>query len=198
MWDKPRSEIISVDTDRLARHAFTQMGLVCLQTSPIADGKHTLLTLHTEWRDRAGAQERYWFRSQKDADAVLHEMLTLEAMFWKASRVDDGVLLDVANDRIVDVLAECLKWCGSRSALGGGVARFVGPEEVDSRIASVKVEIDRALVQMQCTGGMTLLNRQYKALRTARAEGEKLPSFKNWLTAQLEARVLQLLALPAL
>jgi hypothetical protein len=189
VWSDPRTEIISVDTDRLARHAFTQMGLVCLISETVDGG--ILLTTRSEWRtdDLDGHQ---WFRSRQDADAVINKMVTREGMFWKARRVDGGVLLDIPIDRdVADVVEECLRWSGYRSHSLPLGHRVVTSDEVNAQIASIKVQMDRALVRMQTTGGMKLLNKRYKALRTApRAEGEKFQSFKVWMTAELERLIL--------
>jgi hypothetical protein len=175
----PRSEIISVDTDRLARHAFARTEFVCLQASPIADGK-TLLTVTTagDWDGNAGY---YWFRCQRDATKIIDELVTLEAMPWAASRTEVGVLVE--TDSVNAVIAECMKWQPS--------VRIVSAEEINAHIASVKRDLDRSLVQWQVTGAMKALNREYKELRTRhRAPGEKIPSFKVWLTAQFEAHIL--------
>jgi hypothetical protein len=189
MWSNPRSEIISVDTDRLARHAFAQMGFTCVYAVPAENSTRLTALSATEWWQRHQSDGLdTWFRNQREAGKILGTMVTLEGTFWAASRCDTGdVLVEASIDRIDAVIDECLKW-------HRGI-RLVTSEEIDARTASVRVELDRALVQMQSTGHMQLLNRQYKALRTGRAEGEKLPSFKNWLTAQLEGHVLKLLAL---
>jgi len=158
------------------------MGLICVQAVPAAEDQHTRLTVCTadEWKSGAGAQE-YWFHSGKDATKILNEIVTLEAMFWTASRHEDGVLVEVSIDRIDAVIEECLKWIR---------LRLVTREEVDARTESVQQELDRKLVRLQCTGAMKTLNLQYKALRTQRGAGEKLPSFKNWLTQELERQIL--------
>jgi hypothetical protein len=146
----------------------------------MADGK-TLLTVTAagDWDGNAG---HCWFRNQRDATRILDEMVTLEAMFWAASRIEGGVMVEA--DSVTAVIAECLKWQPS--------VTLVSAEEINAHIASVKLELDRSLVQLQATGAMRTLNRQYKELRTRpRAESEKIPSFKVWLTHQLEQQVLQ-------
>jgi hypothetical protein len=180
----PRTEIISVDTDRIARHAFAKTEFVCLRAVPMA-GNITSITTCTaaEWKLDAEPHE-CWFRNERDVAKILEQMVTLEGMFWTARRIEGGVLLGVAVDRVGDVIGECLKWQPSVS--------IVSADEINAHIASVKQELDRSLVQMQVTGAMSRLNKQYKELRTRpRAEGEKIPSFKVWLTQQLEARILQ-------
>jgi hypothetical protein len=175
----PRTEIISVDTDRLARHAFARTEFACIQALPMADGK-TLLTVTAagDWNGNAGY---YWFRNKRDATRILDEVVTLEAMPWTASRIEGGVLVEASN--VDAVISECLKWQPS--------VRIVSAEEINAHIASIKQDLDRSLVRWQVTGAMQALNRQYKELRTSpRAEGEKIPSFKVWLTAQFEAQII--------
>jgi hypothetical protein len=198
----PRTEIVSIDADRLAEHAFHQMmtgrfrytgdALVCVRAVPVEGA--TLLTICNiddgEWRDKVDAPDYFWFRSERDLDRVITEMVTLEAMFWNASRVDGGVLLNVPVDRVDDVIAECLRWCSSH--------RLVTGDEIKANIASVKQEIQRSLVQLQQTGWMATLNKGYNALRTSpRAEGEKIPSYKTWATRQLESQILHKLVVSA-
>jgi len=178
MRDEPRTEIISVDTDRLARHAFAKTDFACIQALPMADGK-TLLTVTAagDWDGNAGY---YWFRNQRDATNVLDDVVTLEAMPWVASRIEGAVLVEA--DSVNAVIAECLRW---------QLVHLVSDEEISAHIASVKRDLDRSLVQWQVTGKMKTLNREYKRLRTSpRAEGEKFPSLKVWLTQRLEAQII--------
>jgi hypothetical protein len=114
VWERPRpvrTEKIAIDTGRLAKRACAQMGLVCVHAVPVAEG--TLLTVCTvddgEWRTKADTPDHFLFRTEQDLNKIIDEMVTLEAMFWTASRVEGGVLLNVAVDRIADVIAECLK-----------------------------------------------------------------------------------------
>jgi hypothetical protein len=173
------------------RFRYTGDALVCVQAVPVAGG--ALLTIRTvddgEWRDKADDPDHFWFRSERDLNEVMHEMVTLEAMFWTASRVEHGVLLNVPVDRIGDVITECLRWCGRRLVAG---------DEIKASIASVKQEIQRSLVQLQQTGWLATLNKGYRALRTSpRAEGEKIQSYQVWATKQLESRILQKLLVSA-
>jgi hypothetical protein len=201
MWERPRptrTEIVSIDSGRLARHAlahhFRQAGLVRVRADAVANG--TLLSIASHEIGVDTSPENYhWFRSQKDLDAVFHEMVTLEAMPWVASRVEGGILLNVSVENVSGVIAECIRWCSRLRKYAPNASIYVNREEIDERIASVKTEIDRTLVRLQVTGFMSKLNKQFKELRTLpRADGEKMPSYKIWATKQLEARVLQLIA----
>jgi hypothetical protein len=248
MWDRDRprtvrTEIISVDTDRLACHAFAKSQFGYISTVQMADGK-TLLTVGAaaDWDGKPGY---YWFRNQRDAnrvidtiveglesllrrrlaharrdvdaarsksDSLFEDFATLEipsaakaAMIeeataatieecarWEdrlaaltatpyvATRTEGGVQVEAAD--IDAVIEECRRWCAVDPLTG---------KEIDAYIAEIKKDMDRALVQWQVTGHMKRLNAEYKALRLGRAPGEKIPSFKNWLTAQFEAHMLQ-------
>jgi hypothetical protein len=146
----------------------------------MAEGK-TLLTV-TAAGDGDGNAGYYWFRNQWDATRILDEMVTLEGMFWTASRLEGDVLVEA--DSVNAVVAECLKWQPA--------VTLVSAEEINAYVACVKTQLDRDLVRLQVTGAMRTLNRQYKELRTRpRAEGEKIPSFKVWLTKQIETQILQ-------
>jgi hypothetical protein len=124
------------------------MGLVCVHAVPVAEG--TLLTVCTvddgEWRTKADTPDHFLFRTEQDLNKIIDEMVTLEAMFWTASRVEGGVLLNVAVDRIADVIAECLKWQRT--------VRLVTGAEIELRLASVEQEIERQLVRRQTSGSM--------------------------------------------
>jgi hypothetical protein len=203
----PRTEIVSIDADRLAEHAFDQMmtgrfrytgeGLVCVQAVPVEEFS-TLLTVSTVadggWRTKADAPDHFLFRSDRDRKAVFNEIETLRAMFWTATRVDGIIKLNVPVDRVDEVIRECLQWCGSKSSVEGD--RLVSSAEIKASIADVKREIQRSLVQLQQTGWLKALNGGYKALRaTPRAEGERIiPSYRDWATEQLEGQILQKLA----
>jgi hypothetical protein len=179
-----RTEIVTIYTARLARHALThhfhQAGLVRVSSTPVEHG--TLLTVASD--EIIDISRYHWFSSRKNLDAVLHEMVTLEAMPWVASRVGDGVLLNVHNSDVGAVIAECARWCNRSWAI------YITHAEINERLVSVEAEIKRQLVKLQVTGRLKELNAEYKALRTGRAEGEKLPSFKNWASARIEAQIL--------
>lgn len=194
MWDhrRPvRAEIISIDTERLARHAFGLMGLVCIRAVPAENGRTKLSVSDTTDIKPAADAAEYWFLTAKHAADVLDEIVTLEVIPWMAYAIDGGVLIEAPLQAIDAVIAECLKWVR--------LARFVSRVEIDARIASVKQEIDRSLVRLQSTGAMKVLNTRYKALRTRpRAAGEKgPPPFKVWATQQLERQILQLIPVAA-
>jgi hypothetical protein len=208
MWDKPRTartEIISVDTDRLAERAFAKTKYAFIRPVPMGDGK-ILLTLATaaDWDGLAGY---YWFRDVRDASQFLHKIVAglnrcadwrlarararrkglapLETVSYLASYTEDGAgILEVAD--IDAVIEECFKW-----QWWPPLYIRVTDDEIKRCIVNIKADMDRALVQWQVTGAMKRLNQEYKALRLGRAPGEKIPSFKVWLTAQFEARMLQ-------
>ena len=191
MW-KPRptrSEIISVDTERLAKHAFAQMGLVYILVMPHGDS--TKLTV-AEWSTSEQPNAYVlWFRSRRDAEKILNEVIDND-LTPPATRSDDGVVMVQAPiDQIDAIIVECFRW--------QPYIKPVTKAEIDARISSVKQEIDRALVRLQVTGAMSVLNQQYKQLRgRPRAEGEKaIPAYKVWATRQLEQQVLHLVTLTA-
>jgi hypothetical protein len=185
MWERPRpirTEIISVDTKRLAAHAFGQMGLVCIRAVPV-DDKQTRLAVDT--MPTPDGRE-YWFHKLRHATDVLDQVVLLERMPWTASCIDSAVLVDAPVDAVDNIIEEAMRWASR-------IPRLVSRLEVEAQIAAIERDIQRSLVELQCTGAMSALNKQYKALRMHRAEGEKLPSYKIWATSRLEALVLQLL-----
>jgi hypothetical protein len=194
MWERQRpvrSEVISIDTDRLARRAFAQMGLVCIRAVPAANGHTKLFVSDTSELKPAADAVEYWFPKLKHATDVLDEVVMLEGMTWAASAIDGGVLVATPLDAIDTVIAESMRWVR--------YARQISRAEIDARISSVKQQIDRSLVRLQSTGAMKILNQEYKATRTRpRAEGEKAPPpFRLWATRQLEHQILQLMSVAA-
>jgi hypothetical protein len=189
---KTRTEKATVDADKLARHAVTlhgdQRGMVRLRATPHDD--RILLSTHTV-ADHADGVADFWFRRRADADKVLNEMVTLEAMPWKAIRVEEGVLLETSEPADA-VIAECARWVWRPWQLKSLAPPIVSAAEIDERVATVKKDIDLCLVQLQVTGAMQRLNHEFKALRTRpRAVGEKFPSYKTWVTARLERDILE-------
>ena len=181
----PRSEI-SVDIEKLTRHAFARQGYICLYAIPAANNtsRFDALSATEWWQRRQDDGICTWLRWQRDATSIIRTMVTLERTGWNASHTEDGgVLVEVPIDRTDHVLAECLRWRPS--------IRLLTDEEVDAQTASIAKEIRRRIVRMQATGEMQELNRGYKAARLApRAEGETFPNLKNWLTREIERRVL--------
>jgi hypothetical protein len=198
-----RTEIISVDVDRIVRHAIAKSEFTHIRTVPIAPGK-TLLTVTAaaDWDGR----RCFWFRNRDAATKVLDRLVKgldlnrctdwrlarrrahrkgvdrVEPIPYVATRTEAGVLIETAS--VDAVIEECLIWRCSDMVIVTG-------RELHEHEARIKQDIERSLVRWQTTGQMQALNQKYKALRLGRAPGEKIPNFKNWLTAQLEAAVLQ-------
>jgi hypothetical protein len=189
MWERrPRSvrtEVVTVDVDRLARHAFhhhlKQADLVTLTSEEVAPGKY-MLRVHPISSFDGDDGALFWPRTR--VEKLLKKIVSLEAVPWKATEVEGGVLVETDAGTFEDVRAACGDWPQS-----------VGEAEVHARIADVKIEIERHLVRLQVTGAMKGLNGQFKALRAQRiAAGEKAPQFKKWMSEQLETLILQRIA----
>jgi hypothetical protein len=189
LWDNPRpirSERISVDALRLARHAVAQMGLTGIEATPVARGKRTKIAIVTiaEMKDKVGVRY-YWFKRPTEAAKVLAEFFAMEK---RASKVDGGQSVDATPDAVESVIWQGVDLLGFRY-------RVVTNDQIAAHVADVRKEIDRQLVRFQTAGGLATLNQEYKALRARpRTEGEKaMPTYKVWMTKQLESRVLQLI-----
>ena len=178
----PRTEIVSIDTGRLANHAVGQMGLVSLRLVPVAEGTQIIIGAFTDLSPKPGAE--IWLSQPNDADRILDELFTIDEL--TSSREEDGsVLIKARLDEVAAAIANCARWRR---------VRLVTDAEIDARISIVKQEIDRALVRLQSTGWMSTLNKQYKDLRArSRTEGAKTPSYKVWMSRQLEKRILELI-----
>ena len=177
----PRTEIVSVDTARFARHAFVhslKWAVVC-QAEPVANGTRITVSPVADWSPKP---VEYWLQQPRDATKIIDELFTIDEL--ASSRMDDGSVLVEADLQQVDAaIWNCAIW---------RLVKIAPRAEVDEHIASVESEIKRSLVRLQLTGAMSALNKEYKALQILpRVEGERLPSFKTWMTAQLEAQLLQ-------
>jgi len=181
----PRTEIISIDSDRLAKHAFA-MGFFFIHAAPVANGKRLSVCSASEYK--VGAQGYGWWRSRKDATKILGEMTSVMSAEEMTFRIDgDDVLVEAAVD-LATVFFESLEWRWHVKTLAYA--------EIDATIASVKQEIERWLVRLQCSGVMKIINGEYKALRARpRPEGEKFPAYRVWATGRLEQQILQRLEL---
>lgn len=171
-------------TSRIARHAFGQLGLFCIQAALHPVGSELSVSTSDQFQPSADAAV-HWFRTRKAAENLLTEVALLEAVPWHATCHDSGVLIDVPPHEMDAVMAECCRWVGVWQ-------RPIPPEEIAERMAGIEREIGRCIVQLQRTGAMKTLNRQYKALRTRpRTAGEKVPSCTVWLGTELERLVLR-------
>jgi|GEM_PF-6764619 len=175
-------------TQRIARHAFGQLGLYCIQAVRHPAGSCLSISTAGQWQPSPRGAA-FWFKTRKAAENLLSEIALLEAVAWRATCHDGDVIVDVPLSAMADVIEEASRWV---SAYGCPVPA----EEIADRMAGIEREICRIIPQLQQTGAMQILNRTYKALRTApRAPGEKgPPSYKVWLAAELERLVLQALS----
>jgi hypothetical protein len=181
VWKRndPRTASINANTARLAEHAFAQMGIVCIGVTPEGDFNRIAIVPVT---DKVNA-DRCLLLSRRNAEVLLKVLVRNEL----AVRCEDGsVLIEGDRDHCFKVVHLEVRLSHIKSIEGA---------EIAERIASVRKEIDRALTNLQSTGGMKVLNREYKALRMQpRAASEKIPSLNVWLTQRLEAMILQLLS----
>jgi hypothetical protein len=167
-------------TKRLAEQFLSKTGLVCIDAKSARTAAKLTIRPMGERTGMADEPTLRWFKSARDAEAVLNELVS--GRHDIAKRTKTGFKVKATPDLAI-LMVEA-------AAVHRNI-EIIPASEIRAKLGRVKQRVHAAVAEMQAHGTLKGLHEQYRTERLRpRREGEPdMPPYQAWLSKQLEERL---------